>query len=37
MFQLDQLAKGIGLGVWDAITQFQALGSASQRSHRSGM
>jgi len=31
MVALDQLAKGIGLGVWDAITQFQALASASPR------
>jgi CubicO group peptidase (beta-lactamase class C family) len=37
MVQMEQLAKGVGLGVWDAITQFQALGSDSQRSHRSGM
>jgi CubicO group peptidase (beta-lactamase class C family) len=28
MVDLNQLAKGVGLGVWDAITQFQALGSA---------
>ena len=26
--RLDQLAKGVGLGVWGAISQFQALGSA---------
>jgi CubicO group peptidase (beta-lactamase class C family) len=37
MVRLDQLAKGIGLGVWGAISQFQALGSDSPRSHRSGM
>ena len=29
MLELDQLAKGIGLGVYVAITQFQALASAS--------
>ena len=29
--ELDQLDKGIGLGVWDAITQFGALASAAQR------
>ena len=28
MVTLDQLANGVGLGVWDAITQFHALGSA---------
>jgi CubicO group peptidase (beta-lactamase class C family) len=28
MVRLDQLAKGVGLGVWSAIGQFQALGSA---------
>jgi CubicO group peptidase (beta-lactamase class C family) len=27
MASLDQLADGIGLGAWDAITQFQTLGS----------
>jgi CubicO group peptidase (beta-lactamase class C family) len=31
MVQLDQLAKGVGLGVWSAIGQFQALGSDSRR------
>jgi hypothetical protein len=35
MFRLDQLAKGIGLGVWDAMRQFPALGSESPRSYRS--
>jgi CubicO group peptidase (beta-lactamase class C family) len=29
--ELDQLANGIGLGVWDAVTQFHALASASLR------
>lgn len=28
MVELDQLAKGVGLGVWEAIARFQALGSA---------
>jgi len=37
MVRLDQLAKGIGLGVWGAISQFQALGSDSPCSHRSGI
>ena len=37
MFRLDQLANGIGLGVWDAIRKFQALGSDRQRSHQSAM
>src|SRR5215469_3409211 len=37
MFRLDQLAKGIGLGVWGAIRQFQALGSDSQRSDRAAI
>lgn len=32
MVTLDQLADGIGLGVWDAITQFHSLGSALQPS-----
>jgi CubicO group peptidase (beta-lactamase class C family) len=27
MVTLDQLANGVGFGVWDAITQFHALGS----------
>jgi CubicO group peptidase (beta-lactamase class C family) len=27
MVELQQLARGIGLGAWDAITRFQALGS----------
>lgn len=27
MVDLDQLAQGIGLGVWDAILQFQSLAS----------
>jgi CubicO group peptidase (beta-lactamase class C family) len=27
MVELDQLANGIGLGAWDAITRFQALAS----------
>jgi CubicO group peptidase (beta-lactamase class C family) len=27
--ELDQLANGIGLGVWEAVTQFHALASAS--------
>jgi CubicO group peptidase (beta-lactamase class C family) len=31
MVELDQLGKGIGLGVWDAITRFQTLASASLR------
>jgi len=37
MVEMEQLAKGIGLGVWGAITEFQALGSDSQRAHRSLM
>jgi CubicO group peptidase (beta-lactamase class C family) len=32
MVELNQLAEGVGLEVWDAITQFQALGSAMPRS-----
>lgn len=36
MVRLEQLSKGVGLGVWDAITKFQALGSQSQRSCRYG-
>lgn len=28
MITLDQLANGIGFGVWDAITQFHSLGTA---------
>lgn len=31
MVELDQFARGIGLGVFRAITQFQALASASPR------
>jgi CubicO group peptidase (beta-lactamase class C family) len=31
MVHLDQLTNGIGLGAWDAITQFQALASALLR------
>jgi CubicO group peptidase (beta-lactamase class C family) len=27
MVTLDQLASGVGFGVWDAITQFHELGS----------
>jgi CubicO group peptidase (beta-lactamase class C family) len=37
MVRLDQLAKGIGLGVWDAIRQFQALGSDRQRAQRAAI
>ena len=37
MIRLEQLAKGVGLGVWSAITQFQALGSDARRSCRSGV
>jgi hypothetical protein len=29
MVELEQLVNGIGLGVFDAITQFQALASPS--------
>jgi hypothetical protein len=29
MVEMNQLAKGIGLGVWSAITEFQAIGSDS--------
>jgi CubicO group peptidase (beta-lactamase class C family) len=35
MVEMHQLAKGIGLGVWSAITQFQALGSNPQHAHHS--
>jgi CubicO group peptidase (beta-lactamase class C family) len=35
MVEMHQLAKGIGLGVWSAITQFQALGSNPQHAHQS--
>jgi hypothetical protein len=28
MVTLEQLADGVGLGAWDATTQFQTLGSA---------
>jgi CubicO group peptidase (beta-lactamase class C family) len=31
MVELDQFARGIGFGVYDAITQFQALASTSPR------
>ena len=31
MVELDQFAQGIGLGVFDAITQFQTLAAASVR------
>jgi hypothetical protein len=31
MVELDQFAQGIGLGVFDAIMQFQILASASPR------
>jgi CubicO group peptidase (beta-lactamase class C family) len=31
MVELEQLLSGVGLGVWDAITQFQALASSSLR------
>jgi hypothetical protein len=34
MVEMNQLAKGIGLGVWSAITEFQALGSDSQRARK---
>ncbi len=34
MVELDQLAKGIGLGAYSAITQFHALASALPRSRR---
>jgi hypothetical protein len=34
MVEMNQLAKGIGLGVWSAITEFQALGSDSRRARR---
>ena len=27
MVQLEQLAAGVGLGVWGAITEFQSIGS----------
>ena len=27
LVELQQLAKGIGLGIWDAISRFQSLGS----------
>jgi hypothetical protein len=27
MVQLEQLADGIGLAVWSAITEFQSIGS----------
>jgi hypothetical protein len=27
MLQREQLANGIGLGVWSAITEFQSIGS----------
>ena len=30
MVRLDQLMKGIGLGVWDAIERFQELASAKR-------
>jgi hypothetical protein len=29
LVELDQFAKGLGLGVYDAITQFHELASAS--------
>jgi CubicO group peptidase (beta-lactamase class C family) len=29
--ELDQLAEGVGLGVYSAITQFQALAAAGSR------
>jgi hypothetical protein len=29
MVELEQLVNGIGLGVWEAIAQFQALASSS--------
>jgi hypothetical protein len=32
MIEPDQLAHGIGLGVYGAITQFQAIASARQAS-----
>jgi len=30
MVDLEQMAKGIGLGVWGAIDRFQTLASASR-------
>lgn len=33
LVELQQLAKGIGLGIWDAISRFQSLGSGRSRSH----
>ncbi|AUX47619.1 uncharacterized protein SOCE26_091410 [Sorangium cellulosum] len=30
MVERDQLSSGIGLGVYEAITQFQALASADE-------
>jgi CubicO group peptidase (beta-lactamase class C family) len=32
LVELQQLAKGIGLGVWDAILRFQSLGSGQSDS-----
>lgn len=36
MAELHQMAAGIGLGVWGAIADFQALGTAAVREYSSG-
>jgi CubicO group peptidase (beta-lactamase class C family) len=37
MAELDQMSRGIGLGVWSAITRFHEIASASARSHHADL